>query len=156
MHEVKKYTRELELSYVKIEACKNDCILYWKEHENAEKCPRCDHSRWKHKSEEGDDGDYKGEIRGKGRNVSCKVLHYFPLIPRLQRLFMYAKTASHMQWHKEKRLDDGILWHPTDAKAWKSFDASFSHFASDARNVRLGLCSHGFTPYANINSTYSI
>ena len=60
-----------------------------------------------------------------------------------------------MRWHKEKRLDE-IFRHPEDAKAWKSFDTAFSNFASDARNVRLGLCSDGFTPYGNINSTYSI
>jgi len=69
---------------------------------------------------------------------------------------MSAKTASHMRCHKEKRLDDGILRHPADVKAWKSFDTAFSKFASDVRNVRLGLCSDGFTLHGNINSTYSI
>jgi len=33
-YEVRKYTRELGLSYVKIDACQNDCILYWQEREN--------------------------------------------------------------------------------------------------------------------------
>ena len=28
-----------------------------------------------------------------------KVLRYFPLKPRLQRLFMSSKTATHMRWH---------------------------------------------------------
>jgi len=48
------------------------------------------------------------------------------------------------------------LRHLVDAKAWKSFDKSFPNFATYTRNVRLGLCSDGFTSYANINSTYSI
>ena len=54
------------------------------------------HPRWKDKREEGDVSDDKGEITGKGRNVPYKILCYFPLILRLQRLFMSAKTASHM------------------------------------------------------------
>ena len=69
---------------------------------------------------------------------------------------MSAKTASHMRWHKDKRRDDGILRHPADAQAWKSFDASYADFVKDPRNVRLGFCSDGFTPYSNTNSTYSI
>jgi len=69
---------------------------------------------------------------------------------------MSAKTASHMRWHKEKRLDDGILRHLAEAKAWKSFDLAFLNFALDARNVRSSLCSDEFTPYGNIDSTYSI
>ncbi|KAL6328778.1 hypothetical protein AAG906_003795 [Vitis piasezkii] len=31
-------------------------------------------------------------------------------------------TASDMRWHKEKRVDDGVLRHPADAEAWKSLD----------------------------------
>ena len=121
-----------------------------------EKCPRCNHPRWKDKKEETDDSDDENEKRTKGKKIPHKVLRYFPLIPRLQRLLMSAKTSSDMQWHKEKRRDDGILTHPADAKAWKSFDTSFPQFASDPYNVRLGLCTDRFTPYGNINSTYSI
>ena len=36
-YEDQKYTHELGLSYVKIDTCQNNCILYWKERENKEK-----------------------------------------------------------------------------------------------------------------------
>ena len=116
-YEAKKYTQELGLSYVKIEACTNDYVLYWKDHENAEKCPKCAHPRWKDRMEESDYSDDESENKGKGRKVPYKVLRYFPLILRLQRLFISNKTASHMRWHKDKHPDDEILRHPADAKA---------------------------------------
>ena len=82
-YEAKKYTRDLGLSYVKIEACKNDCILYWKEHEHADKCPKCAHPRWKDKREEADDSDDESDKKGQRKNIPYKILRYFPLVPRL-------------------------------------------------------------------------
>jgi len=74
----------------------------------------------------------------------------------VKRLFMSAKITSHLRWHKDKCLEDGMLRHPVDAKARKSFDASFPNFASEARNVRSGLCNDEFTPYRSIKSTNNI
>jgi len=88
--EVKKYAHDLGLGYVKIEACKNNCILYWKEYEHADKCPKCSHPRWKNKREEADDSDDESDKKGQRKSIPYKILHYFPLILRLQRLFMFA------------------------------------------------------------------
>lgn len=52
-----------------------------------------------------------------GRNVPNKVVHYFPLIPRLQRLFTSSKTARFMRWHVDERAQDGYLRHPCDSLA---------------------------------------
>jgi len=41
-----------------------------------------------------------------------KVLRYFPLKPRLQRLFMSSKTATHMRWHTTANNNDSKLRHP--------------------------------------------
>ena len=38
---------DLGLSYEKIHACTNDCMLYWKEKSNLDACPHCELSRWK-------------------------------------------------------------------------------------------------------------
>ena len=40
-----KYTEALGLDYVKIDACINHCVLYWKESKNLDKCPKCHASR---------------------------------------------------------------------------------------------------------------
>ncbi|PKU85913.1 hypothetical protein MA16_Dca011844 [Dendrobium catenatum] len=50
----------------------------------------------------------------------AKILRYFPLIPRLQRLFKTKKMAKEMIWHATQRNTDGMLRHPADGDAWKS------------------------------------
>ena len=109
-YEARSIMRELGLGYETIHACKNDCVLFWKELEKEKECPECHESRYKY-----DDG--------KGKKVPHKVLRYFPLKPRLQRLFMSQMIAEDMQWHKEKRIDQkNVLRHPANSEAWKEFD----------------------------------
>ena len=43
----KKVLRDLGLHYIKIDACLSDCMLYSKEHANANECVVCGVSRWK-------------------------------------------------------------------------------------------------------------
>ena len=47
------------------------------------------------------------------------------------------------------------MTHPSHAEAWRYFDEMHPDFAADPRNVRLGLCSDGFTPNREFNSGYS-
>ncbi|KAD1722748.1 hypothetical protein E3N88_42390 [Mikania micrantha] len=55
--------------------------------------------------------------------IAYKKLRYFPIAPRLKRLYASRHTAKDMRWHKEVRKDeDGALRHPADGKAWKHFD----------------------------------
>nr|MCH9869328.1 hypothetical protein [Serratia marcescens] len=46
--------------------------------------------------------------------------------------------------------------HPSDGEAWKHFDRIHPNFASEPRNVRLGLCSDGFSPFGMHGRAYSI
>uniref|UniRef100_M1BYS5 TNP2 n=1 Tax=Solanum tuberosum TaxID=4113 RepID=M1BYS5_SOLTU len=46
--------------------------------------------------------------------------------------------------------------HPKDSQAWKTFDLLHPEFATDPRNVRLGLASDGFNPFGAMSTTYSI
>ncbi|CAL9003892.1 unnamed protein product, partial [Prunus brigantina] len=71
MYEAKKTLCALGLSYEKMHACPNDCILYRKEYEDSTNCPSCGISRWK----EGKDSILK-------EGVPAKVVWYFPPIPR--------------------------------------------------------------------------
>jgi len=48
-------------------------------------------------------------------------MYYFPLTPRLQRLYASNATAKHMRWHSEHEID-GVMRHPSDSPAWKHFD----------------------------------
>nr|XP_033515887.1 uncharacterized protein LOC117280298 [Nicotiana tomentosiformis] len=46
--------------------------------------------------------------------------------------------------------------YPADSIAWKMFDELYQSFASEPRNVRLGLASDGFQPFGNSKIPYSI
>jgi hypothetical protein len=139
-YEATKILRDLGLNYVPIHACKFDCALFWDEFEDRQSCPVCGTSRWKVID----------------KKIPWKVLRYFPLKPRLQRLFMSKKTAEDMHWHKQKRIDDDTLRHPADGDAWKAFDKEHDWFSQDPRNVRLGLATDGFNPFGIMSSTYSM
>ncbi|CAI0396796.1 unnamed protein product [Linum tenue] len=148
-YEVRKLIDALGLDYQTIDACPNDCMLFWKEHIDEPRCLHCNAYRYKEETESSSTSK-RNKIR-KG----VKVLRWFPLIPRLQRLFMCKKTASLMRWHFDERRDDGYLRHPADARAWKDFDSRYADFAKEPRNVRLGLATDGFNPFRSLSSTHS-
>ncbi|XP_052732446.1 uncharacterized protein LOC128196244 [Vigna angularis] len=140
-YEAKKIINKLGLNYTKIDACPNHCMLYLRDDEkDLQTCKHCGTSRWNPK---------------KKKKQPAKVLRYFPLKPRLQRLFMCSKTAEHMRWHSSENKD-GVIRHPRDGEAWKTFSVMHPEFALDPRNVRLGLASDGFNPFGTMSSTYSI
>ena len=60
---------------------------------------------------------------------------------------MSTKTSSLMTWHKDESVNDGIMRHPVDSMAWKSFDEIHPSFELNPRNVLLGLASDGFQPF---------
>jgi hypothetical protein len=112
------------------------------EEKELQACKHCGTSRW--------------NPMKKKKKQAAKVLRYFPLKPRLQRLFMCSKTAKHMSWHASDTNKDGLIRHPRDGEAWKTFNLMHPEFASDHRNVRLGLASDGFNPFGTMSSKYSI
>jgi hypothetical protein len=157
LYSAKKIIRDLGLDYEKIDACINDCVLYRNEYSSLEQCPICMESRWK-SMENNAENESEEDVIGKNKNkkkVPQKILRYFPLTPRLQRLFMTKRIASDMRWHKEGRVNDGVLRHPADSMAWKLLDEIHSWFALDSRNVRLGLATDGFNPFGVMSVSYS-
>nr|KYP57244.1 hypothetical protein KK1_003502 [Cajanus cajan] len=146
MYEARKIIKDLGLDYVKIDACVDDCILYRGKYEKLVECPICKKRRWK---------------PNKNKKVSNKIVRYFLIKQRLQRLFMLRQITEDMKWHKNKRVDDGVLRHPgpADSLTWKTFDDQYGSFFSDPCNVRLGLALDGFTPFGimgNENSMWPV
>ena len=68
-YQSKKLLEGLGMPYVKIDVCKNNCMLYYKDNKHKEKCDFCGTSRY----EEGQ------------KKIPRKVLRYLPLKDRLQR-----------------------------------------------------------------------
>ncbi|KAI5337397.1 hypothetical protein L3X38_016668 [Prunus dulcis] len=144
MYEAKKTLCALRLSYEKMHACPNDCILYRKEYENSTNCPTCGISRWK----EGKDSILK-------EGVPAKVVWYFPQIPRFKRMFQSHETAKSLTWHAARKSIDGQMSHPADSPSWKLLDDKWPEFGNELRNLRLALSSDGFNPHSSLSSRYS-
>ncbi|XP_047271356.1 uncharacterized protein LOC124900097 [Capsicum annuum] len=134
-YQAKKLVSKLGLSYNRIH------MLFNKNDVELENCKFYEHARYK--------------WTPGGKMISIKVLHYLPLIPRLKRLYALMSSAPHIKWHYENRRPSGVLSHPLDREAWKYFDRTYPDFASESRNVRLGLCAYDFTPFSNSGTPYS-
>ncbi|KAL6211291.1 hypothetical protein ACLB2K_016518 [Fragaria x ananassa] len=101
-----------------------------KDHEKDQVCEHCGTSRWT-KNENGNEVD--------GKPKAAKTLRYFPLAPRLQRLYMSRHTAYDMSWHSKLQTKDKILRHPANSLAWAQLDEKFPNFGNECHNVRLEL-----------------
>nr|GFB53550.1 hypothetical protein [Tanacetum cinerariifolium] len=66
-----------------------------------------------------------------GKKVPKKVLLYFLIIPRLQRLYKSSHIANEMIWHATGKCTDPKL-----------------------RNARLGLDADGLNPFGNLSQAY--
>ena len=141
-YEVKKLMSAFGLPYQKIDTCLKGCMLFWKEDANLRNCKVCNQERYKPRKK-------------KGKEVPYKRMHYLPITPRLQRLYASSVTASNMRWHSVRTEEEGTLTHPADGEAWKHFDKTYPNFAAESRNVRLGLCTDGFSPFSQFGSKYS-
>ncbi|XP_021757477.1 uncharacterized protein LOC110722515 [Chenopodium quinoa] len=141
LYDTKKILNGLELSHKKIHACPKGCMLFWKVDAELDKCRVCERDRYKRTS--------------KGSLVPIKELIYFPITPRLQRLFATKNVAEERTWHSKNPRVQGTMAHPSDSEAWKHLDRSFPDFASDHRNVRLGMCTDGFAPNGKFGGQYS-
>ena len=144
---------ELGLHYIKIDAYPSDCMLYSKEHANANECIVCGVSTWKssgvHPTDEFNQSSKK-------KKIPIKVLRYLPLKPRLQSLYMSSKTASHMKWHVDGCMRGEMMRNLVDSLAWKKFNKTHPSFSQEPRNVSLGLASDGFNPFGKMSTSYSM
>jgi len=143
-NETKALLRKLGFGYVSIHVCKYDCALFWGNHAKVDHCLVCGETRWK--------------VNQVGRKkVPHKVLHYFPIIPHLQRLFISMQRAQMARWHKDKRVVvENEMRHLADGEAWKDFDDTYKSFADDARSLRLAIATDGFNPFGQMTNSYSI
>jgi hypothetical protein len=136
------------MEYEKIDVCKDNCMIFYKEHENETKCLKCGKPR------------FVEVVNEDGEKVTTKTIHkqlrYMPLMPQMKRLFISKKTARHMRWHKEGvRENDPVMVHISDSGACKALDDFDPDFIRDVWNVHIGLATNGFLPYNTSASSYS-
>ncbi|XP_042752056.1 uncharacterized protein LOC111897446 [Lactuca sativa] len=138
-YETKKMLKPLKLPSQRIHVCINHCMQFRGLFVELDHCVVCGENRYK----------------DKGRKVPNLVLTYMPIGPRLQRLFYSRKTAKHLTWHSDHPVDPEKMIHPSEGKAWNHFDRTFPDFAKETRNIRLGLCTDGFSPNNSNTTPYS-
>jgi hypothetical protein len=148
MYQSKKMMSPLGLKYEKIDICPDSCMLFWKEHQNKKKCLECGQLR------------FIEVVTQDGEKVTTEVthkkLHYFPITPRLKRLFISKRIARHMRWHKKGiRENDIVMGHASDGEVCKVLDRFDADFASDVRNVHFGLTTYGVDPFSTNSTPYS-
>ena len=86
-YEVKNIILELGLGYEKIHVCPNSYMLFWKEHEHDDICTVCGASRW-------EENEISYSVRPsmslkKKHKKAKKIMRWFPIKPRLLRLFVF-------------------------------------------------------------------
>jgi len=143
--DIKKFLKIFGFGYDVIHACKNDCILFRKQYEDMDSCPRCGASRWKVDKRTGEN-----KI-----GIPAKVLRYFPIKERLKRMFRSKRMAKDLQWHFSNGSEDDTMRHPVDSLTWAQVNDKWPEFASDPRNLRLGLSTDGMNPFSIQNTKYS-
>ncbi|KAL6544843.1 hypothetical protein OROMI_023705 [Orobanche minor] len=136
-YDAKQMLKLIGLTHEKIHACPKDCILYRKEYADLSECPKC------------------GTKRFNKKKSPAKVMWYFPIIPRLRRLYSSPNDAKHLTWHQDGRIKDGMLRHPADSPQWKKFDDRYPEFGKDPRNLRLVLSSDGMNPFGVQSTSHS-
>ncbi|CAA7029818.1 unnamed protein product [Microthlaspi erraticum] len=138
---VEKLVSGLGLPYQMIDVCIDNCMIYWKEDAKFLACRFCGKPRFQNTG---------GRVR-----VAFKRMWYLPLADRLKRLYQSERTARAMRWHQD-HSSDGEIAHPSDAEAWKHFQTVYPSFASESRNVYLGLSTDGFNPFGRHGRQYSL
>nr|GEX94402.1 hypothetical protein [Tanacetum cinerariifolium] len=84
---IKNTFKTIGLGCESIHACVNDCFLFRGDNnKDVHLCPVCKTSRWK-------------DSNTPRKKVTKKVLRYFSIIPRLQRLYNSSHTVKEMTWH---------------------------------------------------------
>ncbi|XP_023632701.1 uncharacterized protein LOC111828600 [Capsella rubella] len=143
-YDIKKLMRSLGLPYHKIDVCQDNCMIFWKETEKEEYCLFCKKDRFRPKQKFGQ------------KRIAHRQMFYLPIANRLKRLYQSRNTAKDMRWHADHLEKDGEMCHPSDGEAWKHFHKVHPDFASQPRNVYLGLCTDGFNPFGMSGHNYSL
>jgi hypothetical protein len=80
LYRSKKIVSGLRMNYEKIDTCKENCMLFWKEHKDDTKCMHYGRSRYMKLINE--------DVTSVTIKVDVKQLRYMPITPRLKQLFL--------------------------------------------------------------------
>ncbi|XP_050207362.1 uncharacterized protein LOC126656787 [Mercurialis annua] len=129
--EIKKMVRGLGLPVEVIDCCFRNCMIFWGSDAELTRCKICDHELWKRPP--------KGNSVKRRVNVPYRKMFYFPITPRLQRLYDSKATAKHMTWHAEHKIlglcNDGFQPFGAFGQNYSSWPVILTPY-----NLPLGMC----------------
>lgn len=144
---MKEMLKDMGMRAVNIHACINHCVLFRKELKDERECPSCGATRFKFK--EGKDGVLRETKEPQ------LVLRHFPVDERIRKFYTIPWISKAMTWHQRAEASFEYMRHPIDSAQWQNLNAKFPEFASEARNVRLGISTDGFNPRGIQCTAYS-
>ncbi|GKC55883.1 hypothetical protein Tco_1083481, partial [Tanacetum coccineum] len=127
--------KTIGLGYESIHACEHDCCLFRGDNnKDLDFCPVCNTSRWK-------------DSNTPGKKVPKKVLRYFPIIPRLQRLYKSSHTAKDIFGNATGKVTEPenrkkFCQYIKGVKLPDGFGSCFKHKVTDNDTNITGLKSH--------------
>ena len=124
---------KMGLDYEQIHYCPDGHILYEGESSNLRHYPKCQHLRYIPIS----------------NNILVKVLRYFSIIPRLQRMYRCSEVAKLLKWHAENHLLDRKMRSVDDSLQWIAVREIDPIFSIEDRNCYLEMVVDGVNPYGN-------
>ena len=140
-YEASKRLKMLGLDYETIHMCLNNYMLFRRnDSRDLEACSKCNAPQYKK----------VGETK-----VPLKVLRYFSLIPRLQRMFATPLMVSFQTWYIGNLSIDGLVRHVANSWQWKEVNKIDPSFTTEHHNLRLGLAIDGVNPFSIKGSMWS-
>lgn len=86
-YDTKKLMRSLGLPYHNIDVCEDNCMIFWKDTANKEKCLFSKKDRFRPTQQPGQ------------KKIAFREMFYLPISNRLKRLYQSENTAKDMRWH---------------------------------------------------------
>ena len=122
--------KEYVIKPVVYHCCPNDCITFRGDTADLIKCSKCGADRY---------------LRGK---IPAKSFTYFPLKPRLIRMFETPRRSEMIQSHKAC-LDSpsDMVYNIQQSRVWKHAYSSNGLYQGDVRGVSLASCADGVNPF---------
>ena len=84
------------------------------------------------------------------------MLRWFPLLPRILHIYRAKRLSELQTWHAKNRSTDGKMRLVIDSPAHHFIETQWCKFATDSRNIRLGMATDGISPFGTMRSKYSL
>ena len=138
-----KLIKPFLLPYISYDVCINECVVFRKtsryDHSKLKECPTC------------------GENRFNASRIAKRKFSYYPLGPRLKRMFATSSISQRLQAHAIcTNNDHNTMYDVHDSPLWKKAFTEDGFSKGDPRGILLQLCTDGVNPFSSNKVNYSM